>query len=69
MTVAEYIKELQKYNPELPIKKSVPTRDNCILQEPSEPKIIMVDDWHYREETKSGIALRYTYEKKPIIVI
>ena len=68
MTVAEYIKELQKYNPELPIKKSVPTRDDCILQEPIEPKIIMVDDWH-EGTTKSGYSYSYTYEKKPIIVI
>lgn len=69
MTVAEYIKELQKYDPELPIKKSVPTRDNCSLQEPIKPKIIMVDDWRYREEPESGAYLRYSYEKKPILVI
>ena len=69
MTVAEYIKELQKHNPELPIKKFVPTRDNCIFQEPIEPKITMVDDWHYIEETESGISFKYTYEKKPILVI
>lgn len=68
MTVAEYIKELQKYNLELPIKKSVPTCDNCILQEPIEPKIMMVDDWH-EGVTKSEYSYSYSYEKKPIIVI
>jgi hypothetical protein len=46
----------------------VPTRDDCILQEPIEPKIIMVDDWH-EGVTEGGYSYSYTYEKKPIIVI
>lgn len=68
MTIEKYIKELQKYNPELPIKKSVLTRDDCILQEPIEPKIIMVDDWH-EGTTKNGYSYSYSYEEKPILVI
>lgn len=68
MTIGEYIKELQKYNPELPIKKSVPSRDSCSFQEPIEPKIIMVDDWH-EGITQNGYNYSYSYEKKPILVI
>ena len=68
MKVSEYIKELEKYNPNMLIEKSIPMRDDCIFQEPTEPKIMMVDDWH-TGETKSGYSYRYTYEKKPILVI
>lgn len=68
MKTGEYIKELQKYNLDLPLFKSVPLRDDCAFQKPIEPKIIMVDDWHYKE-TKSGTILSYTYEKKPILVM
>lgn len=68
MKVGEYIKELEKYNPSLIIKKSLPTRDDCFLLNPIKPKIIMVDDWHDRE-TDSGTLISYSYEKKPILVI
>lgn len=68
MTLLEYIKELELFNPNLPIKKSIPQIDNCIFQEPIKPQIIMVDDWH-GGTTKSGYCYRYTYEKKPILVI
>lgn len=68
MTVAEYIKELQKYNPKMRLKKSVPTRDDCAFLEPPMPKVIMVDDWH-EGVTKSGYSYSYSYEKKPILVI
>ena len=68
MTIEEYIKELQKYNPKIQLKKSVPTRDDCVFYEPPMPKIIMIDDWH-EGTTKSGYSYSYSYEKKPILVI
>lgn len=69
MKVKEYIRELEKYNPNMEIKKSIPTRDDCFLQEPIKPSVIMVDV--YKEvETKTGTLLSYTYsEQKPILLI